>query len=102
MDGCERNTLGGGYGYCRKHYQRFTANGDPLKLVRGATLPLEPLWALIQPADQGALARRLGVARRTVVRWKANGVPLNRADAIAGSLGRHPSEIWGEQWWAAA
>lgn len=47
------------------------------------------------------LADLTGFARRTMVRWKADGVPLSRADELAVALGVHPSAIWHDEWWAA-
>lgn len=43
---------------------------------------------------------RLGVNRRQLQRWRA-GMRVNafNADRIAGLLGVHPSEVWGEEWW---
>ena len=43
------------------------------------------------------IAELAGVSRRTVARWRNNGViPNIKADHIAIALGRHPAEIWHE------
>lgn len=74
-------------------------------------LPLGPLLALAirgprtQPGDLGQreLAELVGVTRRTVNRWAAEGVPLCSADKAAARLGYHPAEVWGRMfYWAAA
>jgi lambda repressor-like predicted transcriptional regulator len=48
------------------------------------------------------LAITLGYSRRSLTRWRAQGIPLNRADTAAVRLGAHPAEIWHEQWWEVA
>jgi transcriptional regulator with XRE-family HTH domain len=40
------------------------------------------------------VARRTGVTRRTVVRWKHGGIPRWSADTVAIRLGSHPAVIW--------
>lgn len=46
------------------------------------------------------LADRLGVERRTVLRYGANGLSLYQADELAVRMGYHPSELWPE--WVGA
>lgn len=83
-----------------------------------ARLPIEPLLALTArtcahardgrqlvgiPAPITALAARIGVSRRQVHRWIADGgVPFYSADAAARALGDHPCDLWGGAWWAAS
>lgn len=59
-----------------------------------ARLPIAPLLALA--ASRSELARRCGRARRTVQRWTATGLTLERAEDVASRLNRHPAEIWVE------
>lgn len=40
------------------------------------------------------VARALGTHTNNVRRWRRDGLPLDRADAFAVSLGRHPAELW--------
>lgn len=87
-------------------------------------LPLEPLEAAVGPMtlrhrsaheprrhDAGSaevdhpggvhprIAELAGVSRRTVVRWRHIGIPLELADRAACALGLHPANVWGDQWW---
>lgn len=63
-------------------------------------LPLEDLLRLVNTFD--AVASRVGVAKKTVYRWREEGgVPLNAADRAAVRLGFHPSDVWGQAWWEA-
>lgn len=50
------------------------------------------------PSDR-TLGALLGVTRRTIQRWRHDGLTELDADAIATRLGHHPSALWGEQWW---
>ena len=45
------------------------------------------------------LAVVLGVSRKSVNRWKQEGVPEPSADAAAVHLGLHPFDVWGNHWW---
>lgn len=57
-----------------------------------------PLLRLTE-GNQSALARRIGVSRRTVVRWVARGwVSDVIADTAAVACGYHPLDLWGETW----
>lgn len=44
------------------------------------------------------LGHRLGVTRRTVLRWNTHGVPVKQADAAATALGHNPISVWGHYW----
>ena len=61
-----------------------------------------PFAALADAAGNpgvSALARQLGVTRRTVHRWQHAGhVPARHADRAAVRLGHHPAEIWPHEW----
>jgi len=57
-------------------------------------LPFLPLERLYQrPA---LIAEVAGVTLRTIVRWKAGGVPVEVADRLAVWRGLHPAEVWSE------
>lgn len=58
-------------------------------------LPLAPVMELVAPIDDALLAERLGVTRRSVVRWRRDGLTPPRADEVATRLGRHPRDLWG-------
>ena len=45
------------------------------------------------------LAEVLGVSRRTVQRWRKEGIPEHYADKLACRIGTHPSLIW-ETWFS--
>lgn len=61
-------------------------------------------WAPLDDHAPGPdLARRLGVSLRSVYRWRRSGrVILDTGEHIADRIGRHPVEIWGDDYWAAA
>lgn len=44
------------------------------------------------------LGYRLGVTRRTVKRWRKDGIPIQNADAAVTSLGYNPINVWGLYW----
>ena len=51
--------------------------------------------------DQQQLAVWLGVTTRSLQRWRIEGdgtVPFKSADEVAIHLGRHPAEIWGDEY----
>lgn len=47
-------------------------------------------------------ARIIGVTMRTIQRWRATGIPADRADNIAVALHEHPGLVWPDQWWGSA
>lgn len=50
-----------------------------------------------------AAAELLGVARNSLDRWRADGwVPLRSVENVADHLGRHPLDLWGDDYLAAA
>lgn len=51
------------------------------------------------PGCDLAVAEACGVERRTVVRWKRDGLSIQQADDIAVQLGTHPAELWGPVMW---
>ena len=60
-------------------------------------LPFRPLADVAGRLPLGELAKSLGVAARTVHRWRATDtVPPMAADRAAVALGHHPAEIWPE------
>lgn len=46
------------------------------------------------------LARQTGVHGSQFHRWKKNGIPATKADAVAVAMGCHPAEIWPD-WYAS-
>jgi VRR-NUC domain-containing protein len=72
-----------------------------------ARLPLQPLLAYAYhhgaSHDKTKLATWLGYKRRSLERWLLDGsISLDTADEIATRNGRHPSEIWGQEYWDVA
>lgn len=45
------------------------------------------------------VAARLGVATKTVDRFRREGLSEDTADRYAVRAGHHPGEVWPEQWW---
>jgi len=54
--------------------------------------------------DDCSVARRLGVNRAQILRWRKGHVRLDtwQADRLAIRAGYHPSLIWGNLWWENA
>lgn len=48
------------------------------------------------------LADALSVHRHTLARWRRLGIPLHSADAAAVTLGLHPAELWGLEFYEQA
>lgn len=67
--------------------------------IPSVNLPSGRALVDLVPGESGnELARRFGVTRRTIVRWKAGGKTYRTvADRCATELGLHPSEVW-ENW----
>lgn len=107
-------------GFCRKHYARWKAHGDPNVVLLGGRrpepkessfvtmLPAAPLQEVLKQiaARQGlaTLARKMGVNpdqlshiahHNTTVRWET-------ADKICCAMKMHPVELWPHEWTAAA
>lgn len=78
---------------------------NPWRLPLGPLLHYAQPWGPAQHEHRGhaELAQLIGVSRRTVTRWAAEGVPIVSADRAAMALGLHPTEVWGRMfYWAAA
>lgn len=78
------------------HHQRWLAHGDPAALAPKGPRYAEsatPLQSYLWSASGRVLAERLGVSRRTIVRWRQGG-RIGDPDRVATAMGRHPSEIW--------
>jgi len=56
--------------------------------------PLAPLLDAAGHPPITVLASRVGVAARTVWRWRHNGLTDQQADRAAIALGYHPLNIW--------
>lgn len=48
--------------------------------------------------DMMTLAERVGVSRRTLYRYQANGMSAKQADVVACALDTHPLLLWPELW----
>jgi len=68
--------------------------------TRSTTLPLQPLMDLGNYETANDLGRVLGLTRTNVQQLKARGVPIHRADEFAVACGFHPTEVWGEAYYA--
>lgn len=55
---------------------------------------------LLEGRTTKGLARAIGVDARQVYRWREYGIPADRADEVACTLGYHPAELWPD-WYAA-
>ena len=60
-------------------------------------LPWEDVAPLLRNTNISELSRMTGAHRRSIQRWKREGVSISGADIVASALGCHPVEIWGEQ-----
>jgi len=63
--------------------------------ARQPRVSLEPLVALCG-GNVSELSRAVRVGRTQLAHWRRNGVPVDSADRLACSLGRHPAEVWPE------
>lgn len=76
-------------------------------------LPFNPLWEYagdpnartpgaknsMVPSPTSTFARRVGVSRRAVARWKRSGMIARYvAEQVCDSLGVHPVEVWGDDY----
>lgn len=60
-------------------------------------LPAAPLAVYGGPRE---LARLSGITTTSLGRWLEGGqIRADRADRLAVALGKHPSQIWGDDWW---
>lgn len=66
----------------------------------GVRLALAPLRLAAPHRTERQIAEAAGFSRRAVYRWRTAGLTEVVADAVATSLGFHPSEIWGDAWFA--
>lgn len=65
-------------------------------LAAYASRPFQPAHALPGIHVQATL---LGLAHNDVKRWSKIGVRLHVADQIAATLGHHPADLWGDDYW---
>lgn len=61
-------------------------------------LPIQPLLDAANATSLGVLADCIGRSRRTIHRWKNDGVPEGAADAAAIAIGSHPAYVWMNEW----
>lgn len=70
-------------------------------------LPYAPLERLLRAShdapdwSDSVAARRLDVTKRSISRYKANGLDPWAADRLARAAHHHPLDIWGDAWTAA-
>lgn len=69
-------------------------SGPPVQL----RLPFEPLERLYLLEFQNLSRVFNGTSLR---RWRTEGIPILTADELACRIGRHPSEVYGQAWFAA-
>ena len=55
---------------------------------------IEPLAVLTNTRSASELATVAGVSRRTVVRWRSQGLSSQQADRAATAAGYHPLNVW--------
>lgn len=83
---------------CRTHYERERLYGDPLYEMEPKSYPPEPLLKIIDGMTNNGAAKRLGVSRRTIIRWRQGcRVGANAADRATLNLGLNIQQVWGEQ-----
>jgi len=46
-----------------------------------------------------AFAEYVGTTPRQIHRWRIQGLNWIAADRAATAVGKHPSELWGRDWW---
>jgi len=68
--------------------------------MRSTTLPLQPLMELGGYETANEIGRVLGISRSNVQALKVRGVPIHRADEFAVKCGFHPTEVWGDAYYA--
>lgn len=88
------------------------------RFVPDVVLDLDPVLALLAdrpcpaalhaagrrctaPGCDHAIADTFGVDRRTVQRWKHDGISIYKADELAVELGTHASLLWGSAYYDA-
>jgi hypothetical protein len=66
-------------------------------------LPVEPLLRQYPGETISAVEKQLELTKGRIQVWsRTGGIPLDDADEVACRANFHPSEIWGDDWWAAA
>ena len=55
-------------------------------------------WQIVEAGDDRK-ADLLGIDKRTLRRWRRDGLDEYQADRVAVALGTHPSLIWGQDRW---
>lgn len=79
------------------HYRRQRRQSQPSQpRTQPVRFPIGPLLRF-EGRPYGDLAAILGVSRRTIERWGAEGISVWRADELAiKGLGVHPASIWSD------
>ncbi|MBI2798255.1 helix-turn-helix transcriptional regulator [Candidatus Saccharibacteria bacterium] len=65
-----------------------------------STLDPQSLFAALSRTNDVQMAKRLGVSRETVNRWRhgKHRIRIDTANQIATSLNLHPMNIWGDEY----
>jgi hypothetical protein len=81
--------------------ERYVARVDNLASQRPGTtryLDPAPLLAVVHDGSDASTARRLGITRETVMRWRHGTYQVNARDAerYAAAAGLHARDVWPE------
>lgn len=66
--------------------------------LRLPRLPFDDLATLADTHSLERAADAFGVDQRSIMRWRAEGVPLYAADAAACAVDLVPTLVWGDAW----
>jgi hypothetical protein len=89
FEGCSRRCIV--RGYCNTDYQRLLRRGELERFDR-RRLDFAPL----DDASASVLADRYQTTRRSIVRYRRDGIPAHTAERFADLLGCHPCELWSD------
>lgn len=98
VPGCDRRLRC--VGLCEMHYRRLRVHGDvgvPHRRHPGpGRVAVGPLLAVLdgRRINNTRAAEILGVARRTVVRWRSGAQQRIADPYVVERLGLHPAELW--------
>lgn len=89
---------------CRDAHAQYQTNyrhSPPEKVradekIKDGNLSVKPLLKGFRGVKSFVIADALGVHRRTLYRWRIEGIPYFTADKIACRMGVHLSQVWKE------
>lgn len=91
---------------CRNRFANTSKYGDPLGLTPPGNprLPWGPIAAELVRINGGPVSdhraeQLTGHYHGMIHRWRHIGVELHTADQIAATLGHHPADLWGDEYW---